>query len=72
MQTIIYSLVQSGKRFVGFQAPDAPQTHTLESKGWAKSHFLLQEGEQIEPIIQSSQTFAPPLGGDRSLHFVAE
>ena len=68
MQLVIYSLVQSGKRFVGIQFPFAPQTHIDESKGWAKSDLLLQKGEQNVPNIQSSQAFAPPLGGFKSLH----
>jgi len=71
MQLIIYSLVQSGKRLVGIQVPLAPQTHIAAGKGWAKSDLLLQKGEQNVPNIQSSQAFAPPLGGGRSLHFVA-
>ena len=68
MQLVIYSLVQSGKRLVGIQFPLAPQTHIDESKGWAKSDLLLQKGEQNVPNIQSSQAFAPPLGGGKSLH----
>ena len=68
MQLVIYSLVQSGKRLVGIQFPFAPQTHIDESKGWAKSDLLLQKGEQNVPNIQSSQAFAPPLGGGKSLH----
>lgn len=65
---VIYSLVQSGKRLVGIQFPFAPQTHIDASKGWAKSDLLLQKGEQNVPNIQSSQAFAPPLGGGKSLH----
>ena len=72
LSVVNYSLVQAGKRLLGIQLPDAPQTHTLESKGWAKSDLLLQKGEQSLPSIQSSQARAPfPLGGGRSLHSVA-
>jgi len=68
MQLNIYSLEQSGKRLVGIQVPLAPQTHILEGKDCAKSDLLLQKGEQNFPNIQSSQAFAPPFGGGRSLH----
>ena len=71
IQLNIYSLVQSGNRLVGIQFPFAPQTHILESKGWAKSDLFLQKGEQNVPNIQSSQAFAPPLGGGKSLHVFA-
>ena len=71
MQLVVYSLVQSGKRLVGTQFPLAPQTQIDESKGWAKSDLLLQKGEQNVPNTQSSQAFAPPLGGGKSLHFFA-
>ena len=71
MQLVVYSLVQSGKRLVGTQFPLAPQTQIDESKGWAKSDLLLQKGEQNVPNTQSSQAFAPPLGGGKSLHSFA-
>ena len=71
MQLVVYSLEQSGKRLVGAQFPLAPQTQIDESKGWAKSDLLLQKGEQNVPNNQSSQAFAPPLGGGKSLHSFA-
>ena len=71
MQLVVYSLEQSGKRLVGLQFPFDPQTQIDTSKGWAKSDLLLQKGEQNVPNNQSSQAFAPPLGGGKSLHFFA-
>lgn len=66
-------LEQSGNGVLGYQFPDAPHTHmlTMGGKGCAKSVVLLQKGEQNVPNTQSSQAIAPPLGGRRSLHFVA-
>lgn len=69
---LFYLLEQSGHRVEGDHVPDAPQTHvTNGGSAWAKSHLLLHEGVQNLPNAQSSQAFAPFLGGGRSIQSFA-
>ena len=72
-KTVIFHLLeQSGHRVGGDHVPDAPHAHIANGDSrWAKSQLLLQEGVQNLPNIQSSQAFAPFLGGGRSMQSFA-
>ena len=63
--------MQSGKKLVGAHVPFDPQTHILDRSCCAKSDLLLQNGEQKEPNIQSSQALAPFKGVFSFGHSVA-
>ena len=69
---VLYLLEQSGHRNGGNHVPDDPHTHiTYAGNGVVKSQLLLHEGEQNLPNAQSSQAFAPFLGGGRSMQSFA-
>ena len=66
-------LEQSGQRPGGNHLPVPPQIqNAYGGRRWLKSHWSLHNGLHIRPKFQSSQAFAPFLGGGKSGHSLAK